>query len=199
MAATSKPTYRVAIVNPVAEQHVVVDLHGHEFGPRAGLEGPFRHRDGRVLYYDAMEGRFYDPLRDMYLDVDDPATYNPSEIDEPTGAALEAFVRSFGSRNVNWDGFATRTMMFFGEDSDDPSRELFQRMLEGGAAEPAGRNRSGESIYRLTPAAKQELVRRGVWFASHGESAAPRQTNPTRQRAMITNPVTRAAKSRLLR
>lgn len=84
MAATSKPTYRVAIVNPIAEQHVVVDLHGHEFGPRADLEGPFRYRDGRVLYYDAREGRYYDPLRDMYLEVDDMPDMSGDRHTNPT-------------------------------------------------------------------------------------------------------------------
>jgi hypothetical protein len=37
------------------------------FGPRAGLEGPFDYPSGRVLYYDPHEGRYWDPLTDFYL------------------------------------------------------------------------------------------------------------------------------------
>ena len=38
-----------------------------EFGPRKGLEGPFRYRNGRVLYYDPSEGEYWDPLTDFYV------------------------------------------------------------------------------------------------------------------------------------
>ncbi len=34
---------------------------------RPGLEGPFRFRSGKVLYYDPEEGRYYDSDSDMYL------------------------------------------------------------------------------------------------------------------------------------
>jgi hypothetical protein len=39
-----------------------------KFGPRKGLEGPFTFVNGRVLYYDAKEGQYYDPLTDFYVD-----------------------------------------------------------------------------------------------------------------------------------
>ena len=39
----------------------------NRFGPRAGLEGPFNF-SGRVLYYDAKEGQYYDPLTDFYVE-----------------------------------------------------------------------------------------------------------------------------------
>lgn len=31
-----------------------------KYGPRKGLEGPFNFL-GRVLYYDPVEGKYYDP------------------------------------------------------------------------------------------------------------------------------------------
>ena len=37
------------------------------FGPRKGLEGPFRYPSGRVVYYDPAEGAYYDPRTDFYL------------------------------------------------------------------------------------------------------------------------------------
>ena len=32
-----------------------------------GMEGPFRYKNGWVLYYDPKEGKYYDNQRDMYL------------------------------------------------------------------------------------------------------------------------------------
>jgi len=36
------------------------------YGPRAGLEGPFNF-SGRVLYYDPKEGQYWDPRTDFYV------------------------------------------------------------------------------------------------------------------------------------
>jgi hypothetical protein len=36
------------------------------YGPRKGLEGPFNF-NGRVLYYDPREGKYYDPRTDFYV------------------------------------------------------------------------------------------------------------------------------------
>lgn len=41
------------------------------YGPRPGLEGPFHYPSGRVLYYDAREGAYWDPRTDFYLDQDE--------------------------------------------------------------------------------------------------------------------------------
>ena len=49
----------------------IVFKHNKEFGPRKGLEGPFHYPNGRVLYYDAKEGSYYDPLTDFYVDTDE--------------------------------------------------------------------------------------------------------------------------------
>lgn len=38
-----------------------------KYGPRKGLEGPFNF-SGRVLYYDNLEGAYYDPQTDFYVD-----------------------------------------------------------------------------------------------------------------------------------
>lgn len=39
--------------------------------PRKGLEGPFQYANGRVLYYDPREGRYWDPTTDLYLENDE--------------------------------------------------------------------------------------------------------------------------------
>lgn len=38
-----------------------------KYGPRQGLEGPFNF-SGRVLYYDNIEGQYYDPRTDFYVE-----------------------------------------------------------------------------------------------------------------------------------
>ena len=41
------------------------------FGPRQGLEGPYRYPNGRVLYYDPKAGEYWDPRTDFYVDRDE--------------------------------------------------------------------------------------------------------------------------------
>jgi hypothetical protein len=41
------------------------------YGARKGLEGPFVFANGRVLYYDAKEGAYYDPKTDFYVEQDE--------------------------------------------------------------------------------------------------------------------------------
>lgn len=45
------------------------DNQGRTWGPKRGLEGPFKFRSGVVLYYDYREngGQYYDPSTDMYV------------------------------------------------------------------------------------------------------------------------------------
>lgn len=43
-----------------------VDTMRDNYGPRKGLEGPFSF-NGRVLYYDPIEGQYYDPRSDFYV------------------------------------------------------------------------------------------------------------------------------------
>lgn len=37
-----------------------------EYPPIKGMEGPFRYRSGKILYYDPKEGEYYDRKTDMY-------------------------------------------------------------------------------------------------------------------------------------
>jgi hypothetical protein len=47
-----------------------VDIMRENYGPRKGLEGPFNF-NGRVLYYDPTEGKYYDPKTDFYVSYDE--------------------------------------------------------------------------------------------------------------------------------
>lgn len=44
-----------------------------KYGPRKGLEGPFRYPNGRVLYYDPREGAYWDPCTDFFVPHDELA------------------------------------------------------------------------------------------------------------------------------
>ena len=46
--------------------YMVINDACQGYGPRKGLEGPFNF-SGRVLYYDAFEGAYYDPRTDFYV------------------------------------------------------------------------------------------------------------------------------------
>ena len=50
----------------IADKYQMDDMR-EKYGPRKGLEGPFNFT-GRVLYYDAREGQYYDPRTDFYLE-----------------------------------------------------------------------------------------------------------------------------------
>jgi hypothetical protein len=52
-----------------------VDAMRDNYGPRKGLEGPFNF-SGRVLYYDAHEGQYYDPRTDFYVSQDEMDAIN---------------------------------------------------------------------------------------------------------------------------
>ena len=56
-----------------------------DFGPRNGLEGPFEYPNGRVLYYDAKEGDYWDPLTDFYVPRDEVADLQRMIFDKITG------------------------------------------------------------------------------------------------------------------
>jgi hypothetical protein len=55
--------------------------HNREYGPRAGLEGPFHYPNGRVLYYDARAGEYWDPRTDWYVPLEDVALLQQSIFD----------------------------------------------------------------------------------------------------------------------
>ena len=62
--------------------------HDPNFGPRAGLEGPFHYPSGAVLYYDARVGEYYDPRTDFYVSNDDVAALKQQIVDRLTKKSL---------------------------------------------------------------------------------------------------------------
>ena len=59
-------------INDITEGYKVLPaIDKEKYQPRDGLEGPFRLRNGKVVYYDPQEGSYYDPDTDMYISYDD--------------------------------------------------------------------------------------------------------------------------------
>ena len=42
-----------------------------KFGKRKGLQGPITYPNGRVLYFDPREGKYWDPTTDFYIEDDE--------------------------------------------------------------------------------------------------------------------------------
>lgn len=53
------------------------DMDREKYQPRDGLEGPIMTRSGKVVYYDNVEGKYYDPDTDMYLTYDEWKAFDP--------------------------------------------------------------------------------------------------------------------------
>ena len=62
-----------------------MDMMRMKYGPRKGLEGPFNF-SGRVLYYDPIEGAYYDPTTDFYVEQ--------SEMDMINNRLMEVLARA---------------------------------------------------------------------------------------------------------
>lgn len=61
-----------------------------------GLEGPFRMKNGQVLYYDPKEGKYYNRDTDMYVDYDDYRAMN-EEDNKNVGAQIADLIRKKNS------------------------------------------------------------------------------------------------------
>lgn len=63
----SKQTEGYAVLPPIPDK----------YQKRDGLEGPIMTRSGKVVYYDNVEGKYYDPDTDMYMTYDEWKAYDP--------------------------------------------------------------------------------------------------------------------------
>ena len=52
-------------------QHTLPSLDRERYQTRDGLEGPFMSKSGKVVYYDPIEGSYYDPDTDIYLSYEE--------------------------------------------------------------------------------------------------------------------------------
>jgi hypothetical protein len=66
--ATNKDFYR-----SVMNRNTVTGIDIDQFPNREkeGLEGPFKFKNGRVLYYDKKEGKYYDSRTDLFVEPEE--------------------------------------------------------------------------------------------------------------------------------
>lgn len=59
----------------IMSRNVVPDIDTDEYPDRAseGLEGPFKFKNGSILYYDPKEGKYYDPKTDLFVSNEEMA------------------------------------------------------------------------------------------------------------------------------
>lgn len=65
-----------------------------------GLEGPFRFKSGRVVYYDPQEGKYYDRDRDMYLDNSESLGESDEETKMELPPHLQTIIKKHGLDKV---------------------------------------------------------------------------------------------------
>jgi hypothetical protein len=76
----------------VAEGYTVTrGIDKERYQERAGLEGPFSTKSGKVVYYDKVEGKYYDPDTDMYIEYDDWQAMNEGIVDAIKTGTKKAF------------------------------------------------------------------------------------------------------------
>ena len=63
-------------------------LDKSKYQQRNGLEGPFMTKAGQVVYYDRIQGRYYNPDVDMYLSYDDWKKLSEEVPANATGTAV---------------------------------------------------------------------------------------------------------------
>lgn len=78
-------------------------IDSNEFPTRPGLEGPFRMRNGRVVYYDPREGKYYDSKSDVYLS--DEESLELFEDMKSTMSTTAAKKRKMKGKDPCWDGY----------------------------------------------------------------------------------------------
>ncbi len=61
---------------------VVPSIDRERYQERTGLEGPFRAENGKVVYYDPVEGKYIDPDTDVYISHSDWQAMNQRDIQE---------------------------------------------------------------------------------------------------------------------
>ena len=79
-------------VVPSIDRERYTDMSGE------GLEGPFRMKNGQVLYYDPKEGKYYNRDTDMYVDYDDYRAMN-EEDNKNVGAQIADLIRKKNSES----------------------------------------------------------------------------------------------------
>lgn len=64
---------------------IMPNIDTERYQQRSGLEGPFRAKNGKVVYYDPREGKYYDPDSDFYISHEEWESMNETIRFSPVG------------------------------------------------------------------------------------------------------------------
>jgi len=70
-------------------QHTLPSLDREKYQERDGLEGPIMTKSGKVVYYDPIEGSYYDPDTDIYISHEDWKKFSEAYSTGSQGADAE--------------------------------------------------------------------------------------------------------------
>jgi predicted DNA-binding protein YlxM (UPF0122 family) len=72
---------------------VLPNIDTDRYQERAGLEGPIRAKNGKVVYYDKAEGSYYDPDTDMYISDDEWAEMNEGLVNDVMKQGIDQLMK----------------------------------------------------------------------------------------------------------
>jgi hypothetical protein len=94
-------------------------------GPIEGLEGPFKFRSGKILYYDPKEGRYYDRGTDMYLSDEEMMSHqNPRKSIFSTTETVDYSFSNYVQLREEKEGKKKKPFKGFDDDKNHPEGGL---------------------------------------------------------------------------
>lgn len=101
-----------------------------------GLEGPYQLNSGKVVYYDPIEGKYYDSRTDMFLSQDEyDDAQNMYECEDDMDTQTQAPNMNISS-NINTNGTRSLSVSAEGE-----AAEELLRVLQMAGLQPSGNNK----------------------------------------------------------
>lgn len=102
------------------KRHTFPTLDREKYQTRDGLEGPIMTKSGKVVYYDAVEGSYYDPDTDIYLTHDEwkelGEAYSTGS-QGPAGQEEEPSAQDVNAANNKLKSQRTQAMQRLGRDN----------------------------------------------------------------------------------
>jgi hypothetical protein len=117
-----KKTEGYAVLPPMPEKYVARD----------GLEGPIMTRSGKVVYYDNVEGKYYDPDTDMYLTYDEWKAFDPELPIKQEDEVMEKMTVTMADMKANTKAYQN---LLQGDDKYVADKELMKHILANGGRE----------------------------------------------------------------
>ena len=113
---SEKQKFVQSVMNKYGKKMPPIDRERYTSLEHEGLEGPFRLKSGKVVYYDPKEGKYYDRDSDMYLSNDEFMAHNKNESSENGEEVIEEITsaadvqKTFRQNKLNLGVMGTETL-----------------------------------------------------------------------------------------